>query len=168
MAAIFSFKCSCCGEVHEGSPSFGFRAPAPYLEQSKEVQEAGSLGTDLCRYADRDGEYFFIRACLEVPILGIEEPFMWGVWVSLSEKCFNRYVDTYDHPDTTDQYFGWLCNYLPYYQKTYALKSHVHPRDHGDRPLIVLEETDHPLSVDFHRGITVAKAQEIAEIAMHR
>lgn len=121
MAGIFSFKCSCCGRVHEGSPSFGFRAPDPYLEQTKEVQEAGELGTDLCRYKDEDGEHFFIRVCLEVPILGVEEAFMWGIWVSLSEQNFNRYVDTHDHPDPTERYFGWLCNYLPYYEKTYAL-----------------------------------------------
>jgi hypothetical protein len=167
MAAIFSFKCSCCGKVHEGSPSFGFRAPDPYLEQPKEVQEAGSLGSDLCRYTDEDGEHFFIRVCLEVPIHGVSEPFMWGVWVSLSQKNFDRYVETYDHPDTSESYFGWLCNYFPYYKKTYALKTCVHPREAGERPFVVLEKTDHPLSVDFHEGISVNRAQEIAETAMH-
>ena len=58
MAAIFSFKCSCCGELHEGSPSFGFRAPDPYLEQSDEIQEKGELGSDLCFYEDEDGEVY--------------------------------------------------------------------------------------------------------------
>ena len=43
-------------------------------------------------------------------------PFLWGVWVSLGQKSFDRYVETYDHPDTTDSYFGWLCTYLPYYE----------------------------------------------------
>jgi len=42
MASIFSFKCSSCGELHEGAPSFGYRAPDPYLDQSTEVQEAGT------------------------------------------------------------------------------------------------------------------------------
>ncbi len=168
MAAIFSFRCSCCGEVHEGSPSFGFRAPAPYLEQSEAVREAGNLGTDLCRYSDEDGEHFFIRVCLEVPIHGVEEPFLWGVWVSLSESSFARYLETYDSPDTHDRYFGWFSNYLPYYESTYALKTEVYPRAGGERPCIVLEQTDHPLAVDFHQGISVEKAQAIAEAAMHR
>ncbi len=168
MAGIFSFKCSSCGETHEGSPSFAFRAPDPYLEQPKEVQEAGKLGSDTCRYEDEDGMHYFIRVCLEVPIHGVTEPFLWGVWVSLSEQSFARYVETYESPDTNDQYFGWFCNYLPYYPNTLALKTQVHPRLGNTRPYIVLEETSHPLSVDFHQGISIEKAQEIAENVMHR
>ncbi len=167
MTSIFSFKCSTCGEVHEGSPSFAFHAPDSYLEQPKEVQEAGELSGDLCRYEDEDGMHHFIRVCLEVPIHGVSEPFLWGVWVSLSEKNFARYVETYDHPDTSDCYFGWLCNYLPYYPNTYALKTQVHPRDGNARPYIVLDETNHPLSVDFREGISIQKAQEIAEQITH-
>lgn len=45
---------------------------------------------------------------------------------------------------------GWLCNYVPYYEKTYAVKTRVHPREGGDRPCVAIEKTDHPLSVDFH------------------
>jgi hypothetical protein len=154
--------------MHEGSPSFGFAAPDPYLEQTKEVQQAGSLGSDLCKYDDEDGTHYFIRVGLEIPIHGVEQPFLWGVWVSLSEKNFNRYVETYDNPDTSDRYFGWLCNYLPYYEKTYALRTEVHPQPGKTRPRIILEKTSHPLSVDFHEGISISRAQEIAEAAMHR
>ncbi len=167
MASIFSFKCSSCAEVHEGAPSFGFRAPDPYLEQSTEVQEAGHLGSDLCWYEDVDGKHYFIRVCLEVPIHGFPDSFMWGVWVSLSKGSFDRYVETYDEPDENDSYFGWFCNYLPYYEQTYGLKTQVHPRCGGDRPYITVEETDHPLSVDFHQGLSINRAQEIAEAAMY-
>ncbi len=167
MAGIFSFKCATCDELHEGSPSFAFRAPDPYLEQPKEVQEAGKLGSDLCKYADEDGMHYFIRVCLEVPIHGVTDPFLWGVWVSLSEKSFNRYVETYDAPDTRDEYFGWFCNYVPCYENTFALKTTVHPRAGNDRPYIKLEKTDHPLSIDFHEGISIQRAQELAERVMH-
>jgi len=86
----------------------------------------------------------------------------------LSKKSFDRYVETYDSPDTTDQYFGFLCNYLPVYQSTYALKTKVHPRAGKNRPNIELEKTDHPLSIDFHQGITIQTAQALAERCMHR
>lgn len=168
MAGIFSFKCSNCGEIHEGSPSFGFRAPDPYLEQSQEIQDAGKLGEDVCWYEDEDGMHYFIRVCLEVPIHGVSEPFLWGVWVSLSKQSFERYVETYDSPDMDAEYFGWFCNYLPYYPGTYGIKTKAHPRPDGIRPYLVLEETDHPLSIDFHQGISIEKAQEIAEQLLHR
>ena len=166
MAAILSFKCSNCGKIHEGSPSFGFRAPDPYLQQSREVQEKGFLGHYLCQYEDEDGVHYFIRVCLEVPIHGVSEPFMWGVWVSLSKDNFNRYVETYDSPDTEDCYFGWFCNDFPYYENTYALKTHVHLRAGGDRPYIELEDSSHPLSVNIHQGISIERTQVIAQILM--
>jgi hypothetical protein len=168
LAAIFSYRCSCCGKIHEGSPSFGFRAPDVYLEQTEAVQKAGELTSDLCRYADQDGEHFFIRTCLEVPILGVADPFLWGVWASLSRKSFDRYVATYDEPDPSDSYFGWFCNALPYYPNTLSLQSQVRPRIGGARPSLILERTEHPLSVDFHKGIGVQRAQEIGEALIHR
>jgi hypothetical protein len=168
LAAIFAFRCSTCSQLHEGSPSFGFRAPDPYLEQSKAIQDAGRLTSDLCEYEDEDGRHFFVRGCLEIPIRGISAPFLWGVWASLSERSYRRYIETYDKPDSTDRFFGWLCNYLPCYPRTYALKTHVHPRTGGDRPDIVPERSDHPLSIDFYGGITVERAQEIAEAIIHR
>ncbi len=167
MPALFSFRCSCCGEVHEGSPSFGFEAPSPYLEQPEPAQKAGHLGEDLCHYEDGDGPQYFVRAVLEVPIDGVAEPFLWGVWVSLSKSSYDRYVETCDDPDPTDCYFGWFCNYLPAYPNTYALKTQVHPRTGGVRPWIELEDADHPLCQDYHQGISVQRAQALAEAVMH-
>lgn len=43
----------------------------------------------------------------------------------------------------------------------------VHPRKGGNRPYLELEPTEHPLSRDFHEGLTIARAQDIAEYAMH-
>jgi hypothetical protein len=167
MAAIFSFKCASCDNIHEGSPSFAFHAPDPWLGQPEAVQAAGHLGSDLCRYEDADGPHFFIRVMLEIPIHGIADPFGWGVWVSLSETNYQRYIDTYDAPDTSDRYFGWLCNALPWYPDTMNLKTEVQPRAGKQRPCIELEDTAHPLAIDFHQGISIQRAQEIAEAVMH-
>jgi hypothetical protein len=164
MASIFSFKCSSCAEVHEGAPSFSFTAPLQYTGLTDAEKADVHLGTDLCYI----GEERFIRVCLEVPIIGIDQPFMWGVWVSLSQSNFERYRETYDLPIEKEEYFGWFCNRLPFYPNTLSLKTLVHPRSGGIRPRLELEETDHPLSIDFYNGITMARAQEIAEHAMHR
>ena len=168
MGGIFAFKCSKCGSIHEGSPSFAFDAPAPFNEQPEDVRDKGFLNSDLCTYEDEDGPHYFVRVCLEVPIHGASEPFLWGVWVSLSKESFDQYVATFEAPKNDVSYFGWFCNYLPYYEHTYALKTKVHPQQDGKRPLIELEKGDHPLQIDFHQGISVAEAQEIAEILLHR
>jgi len=167
MAGIFSFKCSSCEEIHEGSPSFGFNAPDPYLEQSDEVKEEGKLTEDLCFYTDEDGTHYFVRAVLEIPIDGVSEPFMWGIWSSLSKVSYDRYVETYDCPDTDDCFFGYLSNYLPYYENTYALKLDVQPQENNQRPKLIPHECDHQLVADFENGISISRAQEIAEKCMH-
>lgn len=167
MAAIFSFTCSCCGELHEGSPSFGFNAPNPYLDQSEQVQDKGELGSDLCLYEDEDGMHYFIRVVLNIPIIGVTEPFMWGVWVSLSKESYDHYVETYDEPDEGNGYFGWFCNYLPWYSDTYAMATDVRPQTGGDRPYLELHESEHELYLDYANGISIEKAQEIAEKCMH-
>ena len=167
MASIFSFKCTSCSKVHEGAPSFGFDAPSPYTELSEALRTSAHLGTDLCWY-EEDGEtHRFVRVCLEVPIHGFSEPFTWGVWVSLSEQSFNRYVETLDSPIESDSYFGWFCNRLPYYPDTHALKVNVRPRGGDLRPYIELQSSDHVLAQDYANGVSIARAQEIAEIAMH-
>lgn len=167
MVGIFSFKCSSCEEIHEGSPSFGFNAPDPYLEQSEDVQASGKLTDDLCFYTDEDGTHYFVRAVLEIPINGVTEPFTWGVWSSLSKASYDRYVETYNEPDTEDCYFGYLSNYIPSYENTYALKLDVQPRENNQRPDLILHDTEHELVNDFENGISVSKAQEIAEMCMH-
>lgn len=122
------------------------------------------MGSDLC-YIEDDR---FIRVCLEIPIIGVEQPFMWGVWVSLSQDNFERYRETYDAPVETDEYFGWFCNRLPFYPDTLNLKTLVRPRSGSVRPYLDLEPTEHHLTIDFGNGISISRAQEIAEHVMHQ
>lgn len=168
MLETFFFTCTCCGKRHQGSPSFAFRAPSPWLEQPAEIQARGRLGSDLCHYQDEDGEHYFARAVLDIPIHGVADPFIWGVWVSLSRQSYRHYLAHYDDPDINTPYFGWLCNYLPWYPDTYALATNVHPLDRDHRPCLTLHEADHELVHDFKQGISMAKAQQIAELCLHR
>ena len=96
-------------------------------------------------------------------------PFVWGVWVSLSEKNFRRYLDLWDDDRCADEppYFGWFCSRLPGYPDTLHLKTHVHTREVGRQPRVELEPTDHPLAVEQRQGITLARVQEIAELVVH-
>lgn len=42
------------------------------------------------------------------------------------------------------------------------------PQPGNDRPLVRLEVSDHPLSRDFHNGMTEERAQAIFEMILHR
>jgi len=168
VAAIFAFKCKTCGGIHEGSPSFSYPHPLPYHLLNEEQKRQARLTSDLCRMSNENGTHRFVRVVLEIPIHGIEEPFMWGVWASLSEQNFKRYLDSWDDPDENDSYFGWFCNRLPYYPDTMSLKTQVRPRRGGLRPYLELERNGHLLAEHLYEGITVQQAQEIAEVAQHR
>jgi hypothetical protein len=167
LAGIFSFRCTKCKNIHEGSPSFSFKAPAPWLEQTENVRKNGKLSDDFCVYRDEDGTHHFVRVVIEIPIQGVTAPFLWGVWVSLSETSFKDYLKNWDSPKPNTGYFGWLCNRLPYYKDTYALASDVCIRTDGTRPFLQLHEVDHELYEDSITGISIQKAQRIAESAMH-
>jgi hypothetical protein len=172
MAAIFAFKCSCCGEIHEGSPSFGFKAPDHYAGLSEEQKASmGKLSDDFCTVAHDEGTDYFIRAILEVPIHGVEEPFLWGVWVSLSKKSFDRYYETYDDPVEGDGFFGWVCNDIAPYPHPSPRPADVLVQPGNQRPKVVLHKggtaEQDQLVIDQTQGISIARAQELAERALH-
>jgi hypothetical protein len=125
----------------------------------------GDLSSDQCII---DADRFFIHGSLELPVVDGAGPFVWDVWVSLSETNFKRASDRWHDPSRTEEppYFGWLCSSLPGYPETLSLKANVHTRAVGVRPSIELEPTDHPLAVEQREGITIARVIEIAEIAI--
>lgn len=167
MTPEFSFDCEVCGEPHTGAPGFGFEAPDLFLEQSDKIREAGVLGPELCEYEDSEGVHYFARVVLEIPIEDCEEPFLWSVWVLLSEESFEHYVEHYDEPVPDCMYFGLLCNSLPYYENALGISADVHPRANGERPFLAVHSIKHELYKDFSRGINAAKAQKIAQICLH-
>ena len=168
MAAIFAFTCSCCGELHEGSPSFGYKTPMPFdLLSEHDKRSIAQINDDLCKIDHPEGTDYFARVVLELPIHGAEEPFLWGVWVSLSKESFDKYTSSWGEHDESDSYFGWFSNRLPYYPDTINLKTNVRPRNGNARPYLELQPSDHPLAVHYHHGLSAQEAQKIAEEAMH-
>jgi hypothetical protein len=166
MPGTLQFKCTCCGEWHEGLPDLAFAAPYYYDQLSEEQKKIiAKKSDDLCSIDDD----FFIRGILLLPIVDRDTEFGLGVWVSLSETNFNRYVELFEHPDPTAEgpYFGWFSNRLPGYPDTLSLKTNVHLQPYPQRPRIVLEPTDHPLSIHQHRGIEFDTLQRFLEANLH-
>jgi hypothetical protein len=162
------WRCRCCGEVHDELPMhYGASAPALWFGIPEAEREARALlSPDTCLI---DGEHGFVIGNLEIPVLDGDHLFSWGVWVSLSLPNFKRAFELWEQVgrESEPPYFGWMSTSLPGYPETLNLKSHVHTRAVGRRPLVELEPTDHPLAVEQRHGITVARVQEIAELVLH-
>ena len=162
------FTCSTCGEVHHGLPDVSFDAPIYYYQIPKDDRERlATLSSDLCVIENRD---FFVRGVLEIPIRGTAEAFGWGVWASLSQKHFERYVEIFEAdppPSGEGPWFGWLSNRLPNYPDTLNLKTRVHLLSGRRRPFIELEPTDHPLAVHQRAGIEMEALLKIIDEHLH-
>ena len=155
------YYCSRCSKEHDGIPAFHADRPTNYWDVPEDKRETEVLLTsDSCIIANR---FFFVRGCLEIPILDSDAVFTWGVWVSLKEESFFLWQDNYETVQRSHlgPFFGWLCTRLPLYPDTMHLRTMVHLRDNGIRPRIELEATEHPLAKAQHAGITMQDALEM-------
>jgi hypothetical protein len=158
----YTWTCHCCGKQHTELPlAMGHDSPDPWLGLTEaERQGRGAISSDTCII---DGKHFFVRGCLEIPLNGQSGIFNWSVWVSVSEKSFKRIIDLWetDVRDTEPPFFGWLSNSLPTYPETFPLKTNLYLRNHGTRPYIDLEPTEHPLAREQREGISLQRVAEI-------
>jgi hypothetical protein len=156
----FEFVCNCCGETHYGMPGFADNTPLHYRQVPPEERATRArLTPDDCVIDDR---WYFVRGCIEIPVRDYDDPFIWGVWVSLSEASFARRNEVGAGP-----FFGWLNTPLSPYPDTLNLKTMAHLRDNNLRPYIQLEPTDHPLAIEQREGITVKRVAEIYAQLVH-
>ncbi|RPK42895.1 hypothetical protein EES37_17995 [Streptomyces sp. ADI91-18] len=115
-------------------------------------------------------EHYFVKGLIEIPVIGSDEVFSGGALVSLSRENFFRSADLWDTPgrESEEPYFGWLTTDLFVYSPTTLnLKTNVHTRPIGQRPLIELEPTDHPPAVEQRTGITQDRVRNIAAAVLH-
>jgi hypothetical protein len=168
-----TWKCSVCGALHEGLPlDWAFDAPA-YWNEDKHAGD-GFHNADLCVIPRTDeGDDHFVRGLIEIPILDstadASDYFGIGAWVSLSERNFKWYVAHFEatEDEQGEPWFGWLSNSIPIYPDTLGLHTNVHLRGGDLRPLIEVEPTDNPLSLDQRHGITLERARELSARWFH-
>jgi hypothetical protein len=158
------FVCSRCGKAHPGIPTIGFRFPIDYLDVPEaERKERVFLTDDTCVI---DDERFFVRGCLEIPVLDGCDPFMWGVWVAVSEEAFYEFQDLLgvDVRSQHGPFKGRLSSPPRPYPDSTNLRAIVRLRDHGIRPLVLLDSSTHPLALEQKNGISRKRVAEIVEL----
>jgi hypothetical protein len=165
--AIGGFDCTICNEHHDELPmSISFASPdfiSKLLPWDRESRVKSS--EDWCIV---DDSMYYIRGCLEIPVVGMEQRFSIGVWSSLSETDFDTTMELWDAPDRVDEppYLGMIANDIPLYQDTRMLQTKVQTRAPGDRPLITVPDK-HQLGRDQKNGITRERVIEFAQLVLH-
>jgi hypothetical protein len=165
--------CAGCGEIHSGL--FDLASPKPdYWSDGDEPQPNGAvlnsqhvLTGDLCII---NGGHYFVRAVLRLPIIGLpNESFGYGVWAALSKENFDLYLAEFDEglKNNVGPWPGWLSNAIVGYPDTMNMKCKVYPQPLRKRPLIHLDDSDHPLAVEQIEGVTLDRLFEIFSVNGH-
>ena len=167
------WKCGTCEEWHYGPClAFGHDAPEYWMSENEEANQVEFfhsdneglpttfLDEDICVI---DGEHYFIRGIIRLPIIGTAETFDWGVWGSLSRENFEKVLETFDDPKRVELpgMFSWLSNQIEEYPDTLNIKMMAYTQELGTRPTFELEKSDHPLSLEYHHGIAPERVREI-------
>lgn len=164
------FRCATCGAVHAGVPmAYGAERPlashiTPWWRRWLRVRMSG-FG-ELCVV---DGRDHYVRARIQIPVIDTKEVFTWGVWVNPSRESYREVVRRWNDADRATQapFPAWLSTPLTVYPvSTLLLRTSVRVQPKPERPLVVVEPTDHPLAIEQHRGITMHRVREFADLLM--
>ena len=161
-----TWRCACCGVEHEGM--FDLAAFAPEFWPGAETREPNSalrmdgdfLSEDFCAIG---GEHFFVRCVIDIPVHGLAEKFGFGIWSTLSRTNFDLYIERFDDGDYAGlgPWTGWFSSTLATFPETLKQPCWVHPQLDRQRPVVTLDDADHPLSIAQDQGISPERVLEI-------
>lgn len=161
--------CPTCGEAHDLSDmDMSFARPDAYFAvRPSRREERWVLNPDL---AALDGERFFVRGLVELPVRGGEHPFRWGAWARVSEAAFRRYEALWDDPerDREPPFVGALASQLPGYPQTLGLPVTVRLGGGTRRPTFTVDDAAHPLAAEQRQGVYLERVLEILFPVLHR
>jgi hypothetical protein len=161
------FVCGVCGERHELPLSYSGKAPmAAGKIPVDELEQRIVITPDQCVIDDKD---FYLRGRILVPVIGVEEPFVWGVWAEVSPINFVRTNElwTVEGREAEAAFPGWLNTQMPVFGDTYNLEVSVQTQPVGKRPQFTVVDEEHPLAIEQRDGISMRRVEEIAERMLH-
>lgn len=162
------FACTICGKHHDVLPlSYSIKAPKAALEiPGDQLEQRVLLTPDQCVV---DGKAFYLRGRIPVPVVGLDEPFIWGVWAEVSPKDFIRTIELWkvEGRETQQPFPGWLDTDMPIFGNTLNLEVDVWTQPVGRRPHFLLIDEEHPLAIEQKNGISMQRAEQIAEQMLH-
>jgi hypothetical protein len=94
-----------------------------------------------------------------------------GVWARIHEKDFDTIHDFWEKAGREHMigpFKGRLANSLSIYPETLNLRLEVKIRPAGERPVFLLEEAEHPLTIEQRIGLNSSKAREYACLLLRK
>jgi hypothetical protein len=154
------YVCSSCGKEHDELPALGFKTPYYYdILSDEDKQNMGNASEDFCIVAHPGQTDFFIRTTMTIPINDSCEDLDYGIWVSVSEKTYDDYEANFKSENSTQTYFGMICNEIrDYDESTLGINANINTRLDGKRPETIPHEGEHNLIKDYQNGITLEEA----------
>jgi len=163
------FACRVCSERHDVLPlSYSVKAPkAVTAIPLDELERRVVITPDQCVI---DGKDFYLRGRILIPVIGLDEPFVWGVWAEIGPKNFLRANDLWNVPgrEREPAFPGWLNTELFLFGNTINVEVSVHTQVVGRRPHFVVSDESHPLAIEQRGGIALQRVEEIAETILHK
>jgi hypothetical protein len=162
------FQCSVCQLWHDALPlSYSVKVPlAVNGIPEDELLRRVVFTADQCIVDERQ---FYLRGRIPVPVLGQDEPFIWGVWASVSQKDFLRTNELWNVSgrEAEPPFLGRLNSEIPLYGDTLNLPVRVRTQIVGRRPHFEVLDAVHPLAMEQREGISLQRVCEIAEAILH-
>ncbi len=161
------YVCRICGERHILPLSYSVKVPmAARAVPVDELEARVVITPDQCVI---DNKEFFLRGRIPVPVHGLEEPFIWGVWAEVGPKDFLRTTQLWNvlGREAEPAFPGYLNSEIPLYGDTINLEVNVQTQVVGRRPHFLVSRADHPLAIEQREGISLKRVEEIAERMQH-
>ena len=154
-------KCSACREEHpDHELELTFRRPEAIIELPAE-----DWLTRVKEDADRaaiDGERFFLRGTLPLPVPERGTDYAIGIWVEVASDTFWRVAELWTSEDQADEppFSATLANQIPSLPPTLGLQVAMRLTGPTTRPEFHLAAVEHPIYREQTAGITPHRIHE--------
>ena len=153
-------------EFHPTLPlSWEIDRPACY-----DAQAAGDweVTEHTARWQQADTVQRFYRGTVQVPVFDAPECFEFSVWIATDQDSYQavqRRLESGADDGIAGPFPGRLACNLPGYPDTLDLPVQVRVVPGSAEPLVAIDAADHPLAVEQHRGVSMARIHELDAIA---
>ena len=153
--------CTECGHEHplEELELTFLRPDVVAALQAEERRSRVQENNDLCVL---DGERFFVRGLLPLPVTGRGHPYNVGIWVEVSQPTFERVYELWDEVDQADEpaFKVEIANDIPIQPPACGLSASLELTGPTTRPVVALSPAEHPLFGEQSCGITAHRAAQ--------